>query len=62
MMCLQVAESEDGEYHFFYNTIEAFDHQEGMSYVIDVSVTEVEKPPADASSLQYTLVKIVKEN
>jgi len=27
-----------------------------------VSITEVENPPADASSLQYTLVEIVEEN
>ena len=62
MMCLQVAESEDGDYQLFYDTIEGFDYQEGTSYVIDVSITEVEDPPADASSLQYTLVEIVEEN
>ena len=62
MMCLQVAKSEDGDYQLFYDTIEAFDYQEGTSYVIDVSITEVEDPPADASSLQYTLVEIVEES
>ena len=62
MMCLQVAESEDGDYQLLYDTIEGFDYQEGTSYVIDVSITEVENPPADASSLQYTLVKIVEES
>jgi hypothetical protein len=30
--------------------------------VIDVEITEIEDPPADASSLQYTLVEIVEEN
>ena len=62
MMCLQVAESEDGDYQLFYDTIEGFDYQEGTLYVIDVSITEVENPPADASSLQYTLVEIVEES
>ena len=62
MMCLQVAESEDGNYQLFYDTIEGFDYEEGTSYVIDVSIAEVENPPADASSLQYTLVEIVEEN
>ena len=61
-MCLQVAESEDGDYQLFYDTIEGFDYQEGTSYVIDVSITEVENPPADASGLQYTLVEIVEES
>ena len=62
MMCLQVAESEDGDYQLFHDTIEGFYCQEGTSYVIDVSITEVENPPADASSLQYTLVEIVEES
>ena len=62
MMCLQVAESEDGEYEFFYDDIAGFDYQEGTSYVIDVEITEVKDPPADASSLQYTLVEIIEEN
>ena len=62
MMCLQIAESEDGDYQLFYDTIEGFDYQEGTSYVIDVSITEVENPPADASGLQYTLVEIVEES
>jgi hypothetical protein len=62
MMCLQVAESEDGNYQLFYDTIEGFGYQEGTSYVIDVSIIEVENPPADASSLQYTLVEIVEES
>ena len=62
MMCLQVAESEDGHYQLFYDSIKGFYYQEGTSYVIDVSITEVENPPADASSLQYTLVEVVEES
>ena len=62
MMCLRVAESEDGNYQLFYDTIEGFDYQAGTSYVIDVSIIEVGNPPADASSLQYTLVEIVEES
>ena len=62
MMCMQVAESEDGEYEYFYDEIAGFDYREGTTYVIDVEITEVEDPPADASSLQYTLVEIVEEN
>ena len=62
MMCMQVAESADGQYEYFYDEIAGFDYQEGTSYVIDVDITEIEDPPADASSLQYTLVEIVEEN
>ena len=62
MMCLQVAYSEDDEYELFYDQIAGFEPVEGTSYVIDVTITEVEDPPADASSLEYTLAKIVEEN
>lgn len=61
MECMQVAYSEDGESQLFYDSIDGFDHQEGTSYVIDVQVTEVEDPPADASSLSYTLVDVISE-
>jgi hypothetical protein len=62
MMCMQVARSEGGEYEFFYDEIAGFDYREGTSYVIDVEITDVDDPPADASSLQYTLVEVIEEN
>ena len=62
MMCLQVAYSEGAEYELFYDQIAGFEPAEGTAYVIDVQITEVENPPADASSLEYTLVEIVEEN
>ena len=62
MMCLQVAYSADAEYELFYDDIAGFEPLEGTSYVIDVNITEVENPPADTSSLEYTLVDIVEEN
>lgn len=61
-MCMQVAYAEDAEYQYFYDQIEGFDYQEGTSYVIDVEITEVADPPADASSLSYSLVEIVEES
>lgn len=60
-MCMQVAESEDGEYEYFYDQIEGFDFVEGTSYVIDVTVQEIEDPPADGSSIAYTLVEIIED-
>lgn len=61
-MCMQVAYAEDEEYQYFYDQIDGFDYQEGTSYVIDVEITEVADPPADASSLSYSLVEIIEEN
>jgi len=62
MMCLQIAYSEDAEYELFYDQIAGFEPVEGTSYVIDVQITEVDNPPADASSLAYTLVEVIAEN
>jgi len=59
--CMRVATSEGGEYLNFYDQIDGFVFVEGTSYVIDVTIDEVDDPPADASSLRYTLVEIVEE-
>jgi len=61
MQCMEVAYSENGETELFYDSITGLDYQEGTSYVVDVAVTEVADPPADASSLSYTLVDIVSQ-
>jgi len=58
--CLQIARSEGGEIELFYDEIEGFDFEEGTSYVIDVNVGDVEDPPADGSSLSYTLVEVIE--
>lgn len=60
--CMQIAETEDGEYLYFYDQIEGFTFVEGTSYVIDVQIDEVIDPPADGGSLAYSLVKVVEEN
>lgn len=60
--CMQVAESENGEHFYFYDQIDGFSFEEGTTYVLDVQVEEVPDPPADASSLRYTLVDLVDEN
>lgn len=42
----------------FYSTIEGFDYQPGTVYDITVTVEEISNPPADGSSLKYTLKEI----
>ncbi|OHX66258.1 META domain-containing protein [Flammeovirga pacifica] len=59
--CLLIKEDGDTEWKNFYGKIEGFDYQEGTEYIIEVSVSKVDNPPADASSLHYKLEKIVKE-
>ena len=57
--CMQVKTDPDGEYEFFYSQIEGFEYEEGYEYELLVQVDPVENPPADASSLQYTLIEVV---
>ncbi len=59
--CMMVKENPDGDYQYFYQPIQGFDYEAGYEYEIVVKVEKVENPPADASSLKYTLVKIVSK-
>lgn len=59
--CMMVKDSPDGEYQFFYSQIEGFTFVEGFEYELKVQVTPVENPPADGSSLSYTLVEEVSK-
>lgn len=59
--CMQVKESPEDEYGLFYSQIEGFKYEEGYEYEIVVEVTKVENPPADASSLKYTLIDVVSK-
>lgn len=61
MQCLQVSYSQGGASELFYDTIAGFEPEVGTAYVIDVQVTEVVDPPADASSRAYTLVSVISE-
>lgn len=62
MECMEVSYTEDGEPQLFYDQIDGFTFTPGTAYVLDVRVTEVENPPADASSLSYSLVEVVSED
>ncbi len=61
MKCMQVKESEDGEWTLFYSQIDGFDYEEGYNYTVRVSVTERENVPADASSLEYSLIELISK-
>jgi hypothetical protein len=61
MECMQVAYEEGGPSELFYETIDGFTFEEGTSSVIDVRVEQVDSPPADGSSLAFTLVEVVSQ-
>ena len=64
IQCLLVQEGDQigtDRWEFFYTTIDGFDYEEGFLYDLDVKITEIENPPADASSLRYELIKLIEK-
>lgn len=59
--CLLIKENIEDEYTFFYDNISGFEWEAGFEYELLVSVTDVENPPADASSLSYELIEVVSK-
>ncbi|ABX12911.1 DUF4377 domain-containing protein [Nitrosopumilus maritimus] len=61
MKCMQIREDPNSNWQNFYDSIQGFDYAEGKSYKISVKVTDVESPPADASSKKYELIEILDQ-
>ncbi len=53
MTCLLVKFDKEAEWELFYDNIDRFE------YELIVNKTDIENPPAEASSIQYTLVEVV---
>ena len=61
MECLQVREASDRPWQHFYSEIDGFQHEPGHAYELRVREERVANPPADGSSLRWTLVKVVSK-
>ncbi|MEO0595919.1 MAG: DUF4377 domain-containing protein, partial [Chloroflexota bacterium] len=59
--CLVVRFEDENTLSFFYDSIDGFTYQPDFAYRLRVRITEVENPPADASSLNYELVEVVHQ-
>lgn len=59
--CLSVRESAEAEWTLWYDPIEGFEHEPGYDYRLVVIETTVSDPPADASSIRWTLVEILEK-
>ncbi len=62
VQCLLVQQDDQigtDKWESFSQTIEGFDYEEGYRYDLDVKITKIENPPADASSLRYELIKLI---
>jgi heat shock protein HslJ len=60
-VCVLVKENAEDEYEFFYDQIEGFEYEEGYEFELIVRIEEVENPPADASSLRYVLLEVLRK-
>lgn len=61
MQCMLVKKDNTAEWQYFYNHIEGFTYEPGYEYEIIVSKSKIENPPADASSIEYKLVKVISK-
>ena len=61
MKCLQVKENASENWSNFYSNIEGFTYEPGYEYVLKVKTEKIANPPADASSIKYTLVEQVSK-
>jgi hypothetical protein len=61
MMCLQVKERMEDPWLLFHREIEGFAYEPGYLYEIVVHLRHIANPPADGSSVEYTLVQLVSK-
>ncbi len=61
MKCLQVKENSSENWTNFYSNIEGFTYEPGYEYVLKVKIEKIANPPADGSSIKYTLVKEISK-
>ncbi|MGI9566729.1 MAG: DUF4377 domain-containing protein [Nitrosopumilus sp.] len=60
--CMMIRDSHEADWEYFYDNIDGFVHETGHNYHIEVLITDVANPPADASSKKYELVKILSKS
>jgi heat shock protein HslJ len=59
--CLLVREDPSGDWQFHYDPIDGFEYEPGFEYELQIRKTPVENPPADASSIRWSLLEIVSK-
>lgn len=59
--CLLIKREGSDTWKYWYSGIEDFDYEPGYEYVIQITKETIENPPADISSVQYKLYKLVSK-
>lgn len=61
MKCLRICKKEEQpleNWTSLYSSIIGFEYEEGYLYKLNVKIEKIQNPPADASNLKYTLIKV----
>jgi len=61
MTCLQVREKESDPWQLHYSGIADFEPQPGIEYRLRIIEEKVANPPADASSIRWTLDQVIEQ-
>ncbi|CAD7813059.1 hypothetical protein CHRY9390_02602 [Chryseobacterium aquaeductus] len=61
MKCLQIKEKESDSWGNLYSNIEGFIYEPGFEYVLKLKTEKITNPPADGSSIRYSLVQQVSK-
>ncbi|CAF1106324.1 unnamed protein product [Didymodactylos carnosus] len=61
MDCFLVKMKPNDKWRFSYNNIEKFHYKEGFQYTLMIKETEIANPPADHSSVQWVLHRILSK-
>jgi heat shock protein HslJ len=59
--CMLVKEDAKDDWTLFYDQVQGFEYEPGFEYELVVREDRIENPPADASSIQWTLVEVVSK-
>ncbi|QXP66164.1 DUF4377 domain-containing protein [Polaribacter sp. AHE13PA] len=59
--CLLTKEEGAEDWGYFYSSITGFNYEEGFEYEVLISEKNIENPPQDASSKEYTLIKVISK-
>jgi len=57
--CMQYQIKGEDSWQLFYDEIDGFTYEEGYTYELEVDIEKVTNPPADGSSLKYSLKKVI---
>jgi len=65
MNCLQVQNGNEldlnKEWNLFYSQIIGFDYEPSFIYKLNIKEETIENPPADGSSIKYTLIEVLEK-